>query len=230
MTTCLFTGYNDAYAPLARLTAPLMAHYASRHGYGFDCYKDWSLPQNYLPMDVPNRIYWTGVAGALAKLRNGYDRVIYLDVDQVITNPENDFDNLTFGLHVSKDWGADAVEHWHFSACGIIAHRDCIPLLEETLSMEPAWRDKSFPEQGPLRAVVRNRLDRMEFYDIKPGEQKWNAAINVHPRRVLNAVPKEVDPTVQEPWQPGDFAAHLTNLPLDKRIELFHEIKKQAGV
>lgn len=52
----------------------------------------------------------------------------------------------------------------------------------------------------------------------------------IHPRRFLNAVPKEVDPTVQEPWQPGDFAAHLTNIPLEKRIELFHEIKKQAGL
>jgi len=43
-------------------------------------------------------------------------------------------------------------------------------------------------------------------------------------------VPKEVDPTVQEPWQPGDLAAHLTNLPLEKRVLLFHKIKAQAGI
>jgi hypothetical protein len=197
-----------------------MAHYASRHGYGFDCYKDYSLPVNLLPMDVPNRIYWTGVAGALAKLRSGhYDRVIWLDCDQMITNPEFEIGLPGFGFRVSQDWGADAVEPWHFSACGFIAHKDCIEFLEAVLQSEPEWRERPFPEQAPLR---NNAMIRMKNA-ISP-------TIHVHPRRYFNAVPKEIDPTVQEPWQPGDFAAHLTNLPLEKRIELFHEIKRQAGI
>lgn len=223
MKTILFTGWDAKYDPLATLTVPRMGTYATERGFDFDEVTEPLL-------NVPNGIYWTGVAGGLKYLREGYERVIYLDVDQMITNPAFWPTIPYFGFHASKDWGADATELWHFSACGFIAHRDSIPLFEECLAMEPAWRDKPFPEQGPMREVLRKRLERMEFYPIKPEDQKWNAAVNVHPRRFLNAVPKEVDPTVQEPWQPGDFAAHLTNLPLDKRIELFHEIKKQAEV
>lgn len=223
MRQILFTAWDEKYDPLATLTVPLMGTYATKHNLDFD---EITTPL----LDVPNGIYWSGVASGLALLRNGYERVIYLDVDQMITNPDFVFDLPHFGFHVSKDWGADAVEPWHFSMCGFVAHRDCIPTFEECLSMEPEWRDKPFPEQGPMREVIRKRTEGMPLKDIDPDEQKWNAAVNVHPRRFLNAVPKEVDPTVQEPWQPGDFAAHLTNLPLDKRIELFHEIKKQAGI
>ena len=44
-------------------------------------------------------------------------------------------------------------------------------------------------------------------------------------RNVFCAVPDEVSPgNVVEPWQPGDFAAHLTMLPIAERVELFHEI------
>lgn len=219
MTTCLFTGYNDAYAPLAELTCPLMVAYASRHGYDFDCYKNWSLPAYLLPMDVPNRIYWTGVVGALRKLKN-YERVIYLDADQMITNPDFEIGPPEFGFHISRDWGADAEAPWEFSACGFIAHRDCIELLEAVLQAEPEWRNKPFPEQAPLR---NNAMIRMKNA-IQP-------TIHVHPRRYFNAVPDAVCPgEVPEPWAKGDFAAHLTMLPLDKRIELFHEIKKQAGI
>lgn len=231
MRTCLFTGFNAAYAPLADLTVPLMRDYASRHDYGFDCYQTYSLPVNYLPLDIPNRIYWTGVAGALAKLGSGdYNRVIYLDVDQVITNPDIPLDVPRIGFHISRDWGADATEPWHVSMCGFMAHRDAVPIFRECLSMEPEWRDKPFPEQGPMRELIRRKPGSLLTVGKSAEDNVEGALFNIHPRRFLNAVPKEVHESVQEPWRPGDFAAHLTNLPLDKRIELFHEIKKQAGI
>lgn len=47
-------------------------------------------------------------------------------------------------------------------------------------------------------------------------------------RRMLNAVPDEVSPgNVPEPWQPGDFAAHITMVPIEERVRIFHEVMKR---
>jgi hypothetical protein len=211
MKTLLFTGFNDAYRALGDLTVPPMLSYTSRHGFDFKCYRTPIID------DIPNAIYWTGVCGAIEAFGCGYDRVVYLDADQMITNPDIVPQVAETGVAISKDWGADAVEPWYFSMCGWIAHKNSAILFIKALQLEPDFREKSFPEQAPMQ----------HLYRMVP----WvPPMVQVHSRRMFNAVPKEVDPTVQEPWQPGDFAAHLTNLPLEKRIELFHEIKKQVGI
>jgi len=209
MSTILFTAFDDAYKPLADLTVPLMLSYASHHGFDFKCYRSPIID------DIPNAIYWAGVCGAIEAFNCGYDRVVYLDADQMITNPDIVPQVAEAGVAISKDWGADAVEPWHFSMCGWIAHRNSAILFKKALELEPDFRDKPFPEQAPMQ----------HLYKTIP----WvPPMVSVHSRRTFNAVPKEVDPTVQEPWQPGDFAAHLTNLPLEKRILLFHKIKAQC--
>ena len=204
MKTILFTGYDGGYQQLADLTVPLMKGYAAIHDIA---YHIW----NYPPRDL--NIYWTGVARGLYLLKD-YERVIYLDVDQMITNPERPPTvSPAYGFWASKDWGTDAVEPWQFSACGWVAHQDCIPMFEEVLAMEPDWRDKPFQEQGPWQEWVKNKPE--------------GAFINIWPRRMFNAVPDLVCPgQVPEPWQPGDWCAHLTMVGIQRRIEIFHEIKK----
>lgn len=217
MKTLLFTGCDAAMKPLGDLTLPRMKQYAEARGWEFVCSKVAIL-------DVPNGIYWTGVAGARNTLTySQFDRVIYLDCDQMVTNFDFELPKWDAGFHVSRDWGMDATEPWHFSACGFVAHKDTLLLFEETLSMEPEWRDKSFPEQGPLREVIRKRIDGLPM--VPTGNYEGQAFINIHPRRVFNAVPDEVCPgNVPEPWQPGDWCCHLTMLPIDARVNLFHEI------
>lgn len=215
MKTILFTGYDRPYLDLANITTPRMLQYADRHGIAFAAYTE--------PPDEFN-IYWTGVARGLELLRDGYDRVMYLDVDQLITNPENaPLIGADYGFWASQDWGEDATEPWHFSACGWYAHQDSMPMLAAVLAMEPAWRDKPFQEQGPWQSWVR---DMMEGTPLMPREPNDPAGlINVMKRRYFNAVPDEVCPgNVPEPWQPGDFAAHLTMLPMEERIALARKI------
>lgn len=202
MKTRLFTGFNEVYKPLADITVPRMAEYAQRHSMDFKCYTEPLI-------DVPNGIYWTGVCGALKAFEDGYDRAIYLDADQLVTN--YDFIQLVWrgGFHASKDWGEDAVEYWHFSMCGWVAHLDSATLLLKAVSMEPEWRDKPFPEQGPMQDIAKN------FPDI----------VTVHPRWVFNSVPDAVCPgKVPEPWKPGAWCAHITMAPLERRIEIAKEI------
>lgn len=203
LRTLLFTGFNEAYRPLAELTVPLMQAYAKRHEFEFIAVDD--------PPKIPNGVYWIGVGNAHAALTSGFDRAIYLDVDQIITNPDVVLDFGDHGFHVSRDWGVDAAPG-DFSMAGFIAHRDSIPLLSECMKVEPEWRNKPFPEQGPMRHLASLYLSPLQ----------------IHPRRVFNAVPIEVHPSVVDGWQIGDFCCHLTMLPFDERIALFHKIKKRV--
>lgn len=224
MTTLLFTAHDKAYAELAAITVPRMQSYAKRHGYEFTCYTESFF-------DIPNGIYWSGVLGAAPNLEE-YDRVMYLDVDQLLTNPALSIEDLigpaTSGFHASKDWGNDATEPWQFSMCGFVAHRDCISLFREVFEMEPEWRDKPFPEQGPMQNLVKRMTEHLLMVDKKE-PWNWNALINIHPRRTFNAVPEQVCPgNVPEPWQPTDFAAHLTMSSIDDRIKLAKEILNET--
>lgn len=214
MKTLLYTGHDSAYAKLAAITVPRMLEYAKRHSMDFSCF----TPGGYMdPIpDVPNGIYWIGVCGALTAFEDGYDRAIYLDVDQLVTNMDynitDKMTNFRHGFHVPKDWGTDAVEEHDFSACCLITHQDCVELLNEILSLEPEWRDKPFAEQGPMRHVLKARMT-----DI-------SQPIYFHDR-TWNKVPDVICPgKVPEPWKPGDFAAHITMADLTRRIEIANEI------
>lgn len=203
MKTLLYTGYDGPYDELASITMPRMRNYAERHGYGFRVYVGSSL-------DVPNGIYWTGVCGALEAFKCGYDRAIYLDVDQLVTNYSYEMPQFLYAFNVSRDWGEDAVEPWHFSMCGFVATPEIKSILDAALAMEPEWRDKPFPEQGPMQWIE---------------ETMSPILIKTYPRRFFNAVPEQVCPGhVPEPWQPGDWCAHLTMLPVEERVKLARNI------
>ena len=220
--TLLFTGHDSAYKPLADITVPRMKAYADKHGFDFRCYTEPLL-------DVPHGIYWTGVCGALEAFRDGYARVFYLDVDQLITNMDDELIANSFGFHASKDWGADAIEPWQFSMCGFIATKDALSLFETALEMEPDWRDKPFPEQGPMQDIVKMMLHDLPH--MVPNKEGLIGLINIWPRSWVNCVPDEVCPgKVPEPWAPGDFAAHLTMLPIEERINLAHKLIKEHGI
>lgn len=206
--TIVFSGVDPSYLPLANVTFPIMDTWARRQGYDF---------RGFLSVPGGLNAYWTGVACGLELLLGGYKRIIYLDADQFITNLNVNFDHIDKGgFHASKDWGSDATEPWHFSMCGFVAHRDCIKLFQQVLSMEPEWRDKPFQEQGPFQDVVRHMMEC--------NTDQAAPKITIHPRKVFNNVPDQVAPgNVPEPWAPGDFAAHLTMVPMNERLELAKE-------
>lgn len=211
MKTLLYTGFDAAYKPLADITVPRMREYAIRHGIDFTCAMSPLI-------DVPNGIYWTGVCGALEAFKVGYDRAIYLDVDQLITNMDfslaDYMANFQHGFHVWRDWGSDSKSEHDFSACSIITHTDCVNLLKEILSVEPEWRDEPFAEQGPMRHILNERCkdvsEPIYFHD-----------------RTLNKVPDAVSPgNIPEPWRPDDMSAHITMVDLTRRVEIATEILK----
>lgn len=215
MKTILYTGHDEVYKPLADLTVPRMKAYADRHGFDFMAFTEPLIA-------VPEGIFWTGVCGALKLLNEGYDRTVYLDVDQMVTNYDYDvssaFVNLRHGIHVPKDWGEDAEAITDCSACCIVCHQDCTRILESVVALEPEFRGKPFPEQAPLRKVLKDLSEEPLWPVYYWGRKPWNC------------VPDEVCPgKVPEPWQPNDWCAHLTMLPLNERITLYEKIAHRVG-
>lgn len=229
MRTLLYTGFDEPYEKLAGITVPRMMEYAKRHGMDFICHHSYPL------INVPNGIYWTGVCGALKAFEDGYDRAIYLDVDQLVTNFETKIPPWQNGFHASKDWGEDAVHHWQFSMCGFVAFNSTEELFRQCLDLEPEWRDKPFPEQGPMQYVASAAFEDGPHILNRAPELKafaksiaYKGPVILHPRKVFNCVPDQVCPgAVPEPWAPGDWCAHLTMVDIPRRIQIAKEILGQ---
>lgn len=204
MKTLLLTAYDSAMAPIGDLTAPLMLEYANRHGFGFHCARTNSV--------IPSS-YWIKIF-EIAKLLPECDRIIWLDADQVVTNP--DFvPPWHSGFQASFDWGMDANDESMFSACGFVIGRDMIPLVDALMNGYEQFKGRDFPEQSLLRHLYKDG-------------SSYKFRMRTHPRRVFNAVPREISEEAPEPWERGDWCAHLTHVPVERRVELFHEIRRQA--
>lgn len=206
MRTILLTAFDDVMAPIGNLTSPLMLDYANAHGMDFVCVRN---------MRERVATYWQKIweiHGLFSA--SSCDRVIWMDADIVITNP--DFvPPWHSGFQASFDWGLDANDESMFSACGFVIGRDMLPLIEDVVKHYLQFADRDFPEQSALR----------HFYKDGGG---YKFRMRTHPRRVFNAVPREISEEAPEPWERGDWCAHLTHVEVERRVELFHEIRRQA--
>jgi hypothetical protein len=206
--TLLLTAFDAAMAPIGSLTSPLMVQYANRHGF------DFHITRNIDPDSAP---YWQKIWDIAHFLKTGlWDRILWLDADQMITNMEWE-PPWQRGFHASMDWGTDATDPSHFSACGMLVCRDMLPMIQRVVLCYSQFEHSDFPEQTALRHVKKNSAEYLT---------DW---IKTHPRRTFNAVPIELCPTAPEPWQPGDFSCHLTHVPVDQRVEMFHQIQSRLN-
>jgi hypothetical protein len=207
--TLLLTAIDKAMEPIGRLTTPLMLDYANQHGFDFHCTRN---------LDTGSAPYWQKIWDIAHFLReHPCERILWLDADQVITNPEWT-PPWQRGFHASMDWGTDAVAAEDFSACGMLVCRDMLPMIQKVILCYSQFEHVDFPEQSALRHLKKNGPDYLA---------SW---MRTHPRRTFNAVPQELCPTAPEPWKPGDFACHLTHVPIEERVAMFHEIQRRLHV
>lgn len=204
-SSLLLTGYDEKFAPIGELTTPLMRAYAERHGMDFKCQREY--PDRY-------PAYWQKLVDVVAAFDAGYEQVLWLDADQMITTPSITRWTPFKGFTASRDWGFDATHNVHFSMCGFIATPEARTLFEWCLANESSYAHGEFPDQKPMRELYSNAL----------------RLFRILPSFIFNSVPIEIHPTVKDPWRPGNFAAHLTMVPIERRVELFHEIKGRIGI
>jgi hypothetical protein len=116
------------------------------------------------------------------------------------------------------------LEPWHFSVCGFFVTPTAAPLFMEAIAMEPESRGKPFPEQEPMRQVIKKRFNNTPLVANVEGFTS-GGLITIHSRRVFNCVPDAICPGhVPEPWDMSCFAAHLTMLPIERRVELADQL------
>lgn len=203
-TTALLTAYDSTMAPIGDLTSPVMLNYANRHGFKFICARN--MQDGIAP-------YWQKI-WEIRDLLHSCDRVIWMDADILITNPEFVPPWFT-GFQASFDWGIDAVDESMFSACCFVIGSDMRQFIEVVAESYETFKDRPFPEQAAMRHQYVNG-------------DSFKYRMRTHTRRTFNAVPKEICEDAPEPWEKGDFCCHLTHVTPERRAELFHEIRRQA--
>lgn len=201
MKTLLLTGYDNKMKELGDLTSPLMLSYASKHGMDFRCVRDY-------PTNKP--AYWQKMIDVLIAIDEGYEKIIWMDADIVVTN-DSYVPPMSSGFHASLDWGSDATDESCFSMCCFVAYPDSRYLFQWVVDHEKEYINGDFPEQTPMRYLYKTNKHSM----------------TTHPRRVFNSVPIEVHESAPEPWQAGDWLCHLTMIPFPERVKLFHIIKQR---
>jgi hypothetical protein len=218
MKRILLCGYDEAMKELGDLTAPLQQAYASKHGYDFKCHRIYSR-------DV--MAYWEKLYFVRDAL-NEYEEVHWVDSDIVITNPNRFFQTEKAGLHVSRDWGVDAVGPYDFSSCHFVATKEAALFFDFAILKEQWWLKERLYDQDALREVIASYLKGKNLIRADRPDLATDAdLIYIHPRRTFNSVPIEVHESTPEPWQPGDFCAHLTMIRGAERVALFHKIMER---
>lgn len=101
------------------------------------------------------------------------------------------------------------------------------------------------PRTDILLMELRDMQDRSPQYTAATSEQKFlydiacaagrggvgtRRWITVLPRRVLNSVPADIQPTAREYWHPGDFLAHLTGVSNQRRLEWLAAFDNQSEI
>ena len=211
MKVLLLTGYDDGLREIGDITSRVTADYATKHGIDFLRVRQYDC--NLHPS-------WQKSEHVARQLKAGYDRVIWLDADTVITN--FDVDPVERGwnapVNVSMDWGSDATELHHFSMGNFVANADCRGLWEGLWCVELPklvfeWGTTPLWEQDACRQLARYTAEgRLTFC--------------TYPRRTFNAVHADLAPSAPEPWQPGDWLCHLTGEEItnEKRMKVLREL------
>lgn len=150
---------------------------------------------------------------AVYSLLDHYDSVIWMDADVLVTNMNGQPPMPTAGFHASRDWAEDSKEEKYNFSCGaFLATRSARGMIRRAILKGEKWGNTPLWDQGALRQVAESA----------------KAGVIMHDRRVFNAVPEEVAPgRVLEPWQPGDWLCHITEVPQERKLEIFDRIYHQ---
>ncbi len=209
MKRLVLTGYDDRMAKVGLRTSASMRAYCGRHGLQFECVRSFAAGSH------PS---WQKLQLLLDRLPE-FHEILWLDADTLITNQEtNIFANcstLPWPLIVSRDWGEASPAKWptHFSMGNFLVRRAAIEMLAVAQGREE-WKNQMFWEQSAIQALAAE------------DPKKWR--VMVLRRRALNAVPLELRPA-PDPWQPGDFLAHLTSESNDARLAWINQYDSERN-
>ena len=195
----IITGSYSPDWPVAAATAASKRAYAVRHGYAFLEFGPW-------PKDT---FCWQKIELARHFLKS-FDTVVWFDPDTLITNPAITVESLIDGEHgcfISHDWSVSDLlrmpkESW-VSAGNIVFTKAADPLLCEMIRLHAM--NANWNEQDVLQSVLTCRMPGWETVRALPGQ-------------TLNAVPREIQPSSNNPHDADCLLAHLTCVDDNARL------------
>lgn len=215
MNITILTLYFDNYQPLADIVLPNLREYCRKHDYHFYHYQE------------KNR---DGVSYGFSKLEllllvlyeNKHDYIFVTDLDIFITNPEIKIESFIDDQHdffITEDVN------------GINAGSFIIRNTE----WSKRWIEFILSQR---EGFANEQLVMQKFMWLK----KWRTKIKVLDHPSINSYPypeylsewKQFAGDAEYPtheegnWQEGDFILHLPALSLERRIEIFSELKKES--
>lgn len=200
----LIVSAHDGALPYADISERSWADYAERWGYGFELHRfstnraahghpSWQKLPLLRSLMCPRAAEW----------------IMWVDADTVVTNhafPLSDvLESVEFTqdwlievrkkappdrawLLVSRDWARDDNSPW---SAGVMLWRPCVEALEflDAALAGIEFRNQPLWDQSALQAIERPK------------------GVFILPRRILQSA---VQDGCSEPWQRGDFVAHVT--------------------
>lgn len=193
MPHLVYTSASEAFAPIARITAPGKAEYAARHGYDFLNVK--------LPDDCRMRM-----AMLMPVLKERDEWMLFLGADALITNHTRRIEEF-----VSDDADFIVGEDVHglnndvfFLRCGQIGV-GFIDRISRLMS------DTSMNDQDAMKAHLGTLRTKMIH------QRQFNAYL--YSEYSIPDIVRGKSGT----WQRGDFVLHTPGLPLSRRVEIMRE-------
>jgi len=200
----VLTGADAAMAEVHAMTVASKREWAAARGYDFLELRQW----NAAPAIVWQKMSW------IEQMLRIYDVVVWLDADALVTNPLFSVESLKTGeavFHISEDWGPcdPGDEWWWFNTGNMVVQR--------AVGMEALW--KAIWQLGREQWLDRWGFEQSTLQALKR-DPNYARFIQVLPGKVLNAVPRCVQPTTRHPWDASCFLAHITGVPNARRVEI----------
>lgn len=207
--TLVISSHPPRWAELAKYTCTSQKRWCERQGY--DYHVDVS--------DVQDRTHegkWVPIAGFIKidlflRFFDDYERIIWLDADLLVTNVELP-PPAHYGIHeinLPYDYnGHNATVIDVLTTAEMRAFLWAVNNTGRRFFLDHPWKEmeamryflQTPPHQFSVDYVSAKRLCALLTNEYEP------------------YVPHEVSAPYQ--WEPGDFALHLSALPLDRRVEL----------
>jgi hypothetical protein len=190
---------HDGNLPFAGIAEASYASYARRWGYAYESIR--TQPGQGHPS-------WQKLACLVDQLRYGglsapQHWLLYVDTDSMVTNPTIALERFVdpyYDVIVSQDW--DDNSPWSAGVMLLQRTRDTDAFLSVARTLTK-WKETPPWDQAALHTVW--------------GKQMTGCRVKVLPRRQLQSVP--AGGGAFDPWQPGDFIAHVTGVANDHRHE-----------
>ena len=192
----------------------VLQNYCNRHNY------KWVLDHKTLTTE--RFVSWSKILLLQREMKNNpkIPIIVWIDDDILITDEEKSFEELINNYPFDNILvSADVV--WSPINCGILVcknNKETYDYLTEIWELCEQYPEKKFSglwEQDIM--VTHARIQSL----MNPNQK---SRLTVIPHNIIQSFYRDHDLPPEKKWRPGHFSAHLTGMPLHRRIELRDEI------